>query len=747
MLITFIGPDDPLESAFYNSMTGGADLEPISLSATELVLRNPSNGVVSTFTGFGLPTDPEMFAGLIDLPGTVTGWSSTTSTGQTIVTVQNIVWSAGAMVAAVIDLIEGEDSTAFMALMSLQPVTFDASGAVAGAEMRFDGATSPFNIITSPGWDFIGGGEINDTILVTANQGYVYDAIFGSAGDDVITFQPVTNTDGGVDLIYEYLLGPITVNLDGAANLASVFKQGRGTDTLHGVQNVLGEANLDFTIYGSTGSDTFNINGGAGNRVSIVGGEGADIYNLTLSGDVELNLQWSWDFNSLQGADVNLASGQILNDGFGHSETLNITQAGGSLELRTGWYDDHIVGSAWGESLRVNEGNDTVDAGGGNDTVRGGDGDDDLQGGGGDDLFWDGDGDDIYRGGLGQDQINFTGSLGATTFGLTSFGGQLVVSAGWGNATVYSDVERLVFGPDFDFETLSYAEAVALVEGMTVYRGSTVGNAMAAGSEAAVYLGFEGDDWITPGAGSDTVDGGDGTDMVSFFDALSRAVIDLALGTAVIGAETDVLQNIENITGTIFGDLITGDAGANRIRALGDYDWLVGSGGGDLFEGGTGRDTVAYSSAAAGVTASLLSDTGTAGQANGDRYIDVENLTGGSFADRLTGDADRNILRGLGGDDFLFGLAGADTIDGGAGRDSIDGGLGNDRMTGGRGNDTADGGANWDVAVYSGTRAQYTVTRNAAGSISVLHNGGGVDGVDLLFNTEALQFSDGLMFL
>jgi len=234
--------------------------------------------------------------------------------------------------------------------------------------------------------------------------------------------------------------------------------------------------------------------------------------------------------------------------------------------------------------------------------------------------------------------------------------------------------------------------------------------------------------------------------MVSFFDAAQRAVINLAAGTAVIGAVTDTLIRFENITGTIFGDMIAGDAGANRIRALGDYDWLVGSGGGDTFEGGTGRDTVAYSNAAAGITAGLLTDTGTAGQANGDRYVDIENLTGSSFADRLTGDNDRNILRGLGGDDFIFGLGGNDSIDGGSGADRIEGGLGNDRMTGGRGNDIVDGGLGWDTAIFSGARSQYTVATLTGGTTTVLHNGG-IDGIDYLTRVEVLQFSDGPLFL
>ena len=53
----------------------------------------------------------------------------------------------------------------------------------------------------------------------------------------------------------------------------------------------------------------------------------------------------------------------------------------------------------------------------------------------------------------------------------------------------------------------------------------------------------------------------------------------------------------------------------------------------------------------------------------------------------------------------------------------------------------------WDTAIYSGKKADYTTTYNADHSISVLHLAGGTDGVDVLVNIEALQFSDGRLFV
>ncbi|CAA2105877.1 Serralysin B [Methylobacterium bullatum] len=74
----------------------------------------------------------------------------------------------------------------------------------------------------------------------------------------------------------------------------------------------------------------------------------------------------------------------------------------------------------------------------------------------------------------------------------------------------------------------------------------------------------------------------------------------------------------------------------------------------------SGTDTVSYADAARGVTASLADASGNTGDAAGDTYFSIENLTGSAFADRLTGDWRAN------------------TLDGGAGADILAGGYGND---------------------------------------------------------------------
>jgi Ca2+-binding RTX toxin-like protein len=47
-----------------------------------------------------------------------------------------------------------------------------------------------------------------------------------------------------------------------------------------------------------------------------------------------------------------------------------------------------------------------------------------------------------------------------------------------------------------------------------------------------------------------------------------------------------------------------------------------------------------------------------------------------------------------------------------------------------------------DVAVFSGPAAEYEIVANANGSTTVTHLGGGIDGIDTLWNMEMIRFQD-----
>ncbi|GAA6191699.1 calcium-binding protein [Phaeobacter sp. NW0010-22] len=189
--------------------------------------------------------------------------------------------------------------------------------------------------------------------------------------------------------------------------------------------------------------------------------------------------------------------------------------------------------------------------------------------------------------------------------------------------------------------------------------------------ESSNILALGGNDWITPGGGSDTIDGGTGFDMVSFINQSQAVRVDLSTGRATSGNGVNLLSNIEGITGSSFGDYIVGDDGNNRLRGAGSYDWFVGSEGADFYDGGTGRDMISYVSSDSAVQVNLERGRGGAGQADGDRYQNIERVTGSSYQDHLTGDAGDNDLRGLGSYDWLVGSAGRDRYDGGSGLDMI----------------------------------------------------------------------------
>lgn len=209
--------------------------------------------------------------------------------------------------------------------------------------------------------------------------------------------------------------------------------------------------------------------------------------------------------------------------------------------------------------------------------------------------------------------------------------------------------------------------------------------------------GLGGDDRLTGGKGADFLVGGSGSDTVRYDGSAQGVTVNLLFNTASLGdAAGDSFREIENVTGSVFADVIVGKGDDNTLRGLAGDDTLVGLAGNDTFIGGAGADkhqgdngadTVDYSGSTQGVTANLLFGTGSGGDAQGDTYETIENVSGSKSADQIFGDGNNNILRGNGGNDNLFGLAG------------------NDNLTGGKGADRLEGGNGVDLADYSGSGA------------------------------------------
>jgi Ca2+-binding RTX toxin-like protein len=302
--------------------------------------------------------------------------------------------------------------------------------------------------------------------------------------------------------------------------------------------------------------------------------------------------------------------------------------------------DDRLIGGAASDALRGGDGSDTLLGREGVDALEGGHGPDRLHGNQSGDVLHGDDGDDVL--------------VGDET---TEPGGNDVLDGASGNDTL---------------------------------------------------TGAVGDDRLRGGPGADQLSGGSGVDTVDYSDHVTpvTVVLDAHVGD---GGNDDgpgefVSQDVENVVGTSFDDLITGSATANRLDGGAGRDLLDGAGGDDLLRGGAGPDvlaggpgivTVSYADHAEPLEVMLddvANDGGTSdGQpfARDDVRPDVENVTGGAAADTLTGDAAHNTLdggpgadgiEGRGGDDVLLGGDGQDFLFGDPGRDTLDGGADNDQL-------------------------------------------------------------------
>lgn len=232
----------------------------------------------------------------------------------------------------------------------------------------------------------------------------------------------------------------------------------------------------------------------------------------------------------------------------------------------------------------------------------------------------------------------------------------------------------------------------------------------AAGIRVSVQaLGHFGNDWLTGGSGTNSLDGGSGADTIqatgsgSFYGGDGLDIINTGNGNDYVdggeGNDTIITQGgNDEIDGGLGNDTILSGEGNDTVRGGQGADHITGGAGNDRLEGNDDNDTIL------GTTGN---DTILGGEGNdilrGEADSDLINggngedtLDGGVGADTLNGEANNDILRGSDGDDTLNGGDGNDTLDGGIGNDFLNCGNGNDTALGGTGNDTINGWAGED---------------------------------------------------
>ncbi|MEP3177897.1 MAG: calcium-binding protein [Lentilitoribacter sp.] len=211
------------------------------------------------------------------------------------------------------------------------------------------------------------------------------------------------------------------------------------------------------------------------------------------------------------------------------------------------------------------------------------------------------------------------------------------------------------------------------------------------------------------------------------------------LGVPIVEASSsnDTVYGFELLDDVISGldgnDTLFGLTGDDTLIGGNGNDTLIGGVGSDTLNGGVGIDTVSFESATDGLVIDLNIGTGRNDEADGDRFISIENVIGGTNSDILRGNDQANELFGLNGNDRLDGFAGIDTLLGGLGDDLILGGDDNDTINGDEGDDRLNGQAGDDI-LTGGTGTDRLIgasgndTLNAgAGVNNVLDGGSGSD--------------------
>jgi Ca2+-binding RTX toxin-like protein len=490
------------------------------------------------------------------------------------------------------------------------------------------------------------------------------NTIDGGAGDDFI------NGNGDADKIIGGAHGPrgdtvtyITSGPGVTVNLALTTAQVGGTgdsvgDILSGIENVIGSDVSDKI----TGDKNNNVIEGGNGGDTLDGGAGKDTVSYAGS-----NSSVTVYLNGANIAD-NVSGGHADDDLIKNFENLTGSAYGDSLGGDTG--DNVIYGLDGGDFIGGYDGNDTLRGGIGNDNLAGLIGNDIIFGDEDDDSIHGGAGSDSLSGGEGTDTLDYIFGAVGVTIDLSK---QFTVSV----AGVFSGGTAGTGGE----------AAGDKVSGFENIRGSD-GNDKLTGSSGVNKLeGGLGDDTIEGGEGGDTLDGGGGiNDTLSYATSSDSVVVNLGFNTAQFGAaQGDTISSFEHAIGSNFDDGLAGDTGVNKLSGGGGNDNLQGQGGDDVLDGGAGND----------------------------------DIFGGTDNDILIGGDGDDDLEGDSANDTITGGKGNDLLDGGADFDDLDGGDGDDIVIGGAGGDTMKGGTGLDTLRYSGSDAAVTVTLAGAGKSTV----------------------------
>ena len=594
---------------------------------------------------------------------------------------------------------------------------------------------------------------------------------------------------GGVD----------TLNIDYSTLTRNIYTNSSGYNYTDGLFNSVTFYNIEkYNISGGSGDDTFT---GGSSIDTLIGGAGWDYITGyggadSIDGGAGIDT-WKDDFSSLTST-VSI----VLNSTTGANTSATIVLGSlpiptvknvEALNIRTGSGNDTVSvgGQAYNDDIRTGSGTDSINVGkGGSDYVDGGDGVDtgifDWSASTGDitvDPYWDdySDNNGFYVNFDSVERFDLTGGKGNDHLAGGVYVDRLFGGDGRDTLEGASGGDNINGGTGVDlwradYSTSTVAIKVTLTPNLDVNEvlggitGASVKNIerldFTSGSGNDVIstgvLSFNdriyangGNDSINVGTGgSDTVSGGDGTDLGIFNWSSSTSDITVDPYWDDYSDSEGRYVNFDyverfNLIGGKGNDHLAGDVYIDNLSGGDGRDTLEGASGSDIINGGTGVDLwkADYSGSTTGIKITLNSTATNEALAGikGAKVTNVERLdfrTGSgndavssgalAYNDSIyTGSGDDTVNVGTGGGDYANGESGLDlgifnwsastsdiTVDpywddyadgegrsvnfdnierfnitGGTGDDHLAGDSWNDSLVGGDGNDSLDSGS------------------------------------------------------
>ncbi|TDK54155.1 calcium-binding protein, partial [Pseudomonas moraviensis] len=549
------------------------------------------------------------------------------------------------------------------------------------------------------------------------NGGAGLDTLIGGKGNDDYGLDQAgelalveENANEGIDTLfvtYDATAQSRMVDLSqtNLQNVENVRLLGNGAFDAQGnnLDNILTGNSFDNVLDGGSGADT--LIGGAGNdtyvvdnigdvvsETSILASEidtvrasmtytlGANLENLTLTGNADLNGIGNAQDNVITGNDGNnqLNGGTGLdtliggkgNDDYGLDQAgeLALVQENANEGIDTLFVTYGATAQTGVVDLNLNNLRNVENVlllGAGAFSVSGNSLDNTLTGNGFDNVLDGGAGADILIGGTGNDPyvVDDIGDVVSETSPLTSEIDTVLASISY---TLGANVENL---------TLSGNSSI-----------NATGNAL-----SNVLLGNAGDNVLDGGTGTDFMAGSTGNDIY-----IVDNIGDVVSETSALASEIDTVRasvtytlgaNLENLSlignadlngiGNAQDNVITGNDGNNQLNGGTGLDTLIGGKGNDDYGlDQAGELALVRENANEGIDTLFITYEATAQSRvvdlNQTNLQNVENVlllgtgdfiaTGNSLSNTLTGNSANNVLSGGAGSDTLIGGAGADTF-------------------------------------------------------------------------------------